>query len=232
MAIIMISLNVTSFIEQNASALCSGILSGVIVGVLSWLFRIYKNTQPSISISDGISHSDEDNNYRIKIINNRLSNVIIVSANFIISYRPKDQRSNYKNDLVICGKADPLIYGRYYSYKYEKSHPSSKVRIRPYDTFVIEAMRITEESIKNKTSKEIKELYDNQKLTIWDFFKEDESTLITAVFEARNYRTGVTRLFYQTYTIHHIEEGKFQEGRSLKIIPPPGESLKAADNNY
>ncbi|MBQ8958695.1 MAG: hypothetical protein IJ057_09410 [Bacteroidales bacterium] len=60
--------------------------------------------------------------------------------------------------------------------------------------------------------------------------REDETTLVTAVFEARNYRTGVTRLFYQTYTKNHIEEGKLQDGRSLEIISPPGESLKAADN--
>lgn len=210
--IIMIFLNLSSFIEHNKESLISGVLSGVLVGVFSWVIHLLKDTPPFIHVSKKICHySGSDGYYRVKVKNSSLSNLKIISANFIISYKPNTKGQTSKNDIVLATKKeDPLLFGLF-----EKLIIKD---LRTFDTFIIDAQKcIDGETIEKKTSSNIQDLFHRGELTIKDFFKEDKDTILSAVFYVQNYRTGIKRDFCQIYYEKDIVPGKFKSGRSLEI---------------
>lgn len=212
MEIIMITIDLCSYFEQHQESIVTGILSGVLLGIFSWAIHLITNTPPIISISGKICHySSSDNYYRIKILNKSWSNLKIISANFIVSYTPNGDKHKAKNDIIIATKKeDPLLFGLFENRK--------KKSLRTFDTFVIDAQKcIEEETIKQKTSSHIQEIYQKGILTIDDFFEEDADTILSAVFYVQNYRTGVTRNFCQIYSLDDIVPGKFKSGRTLEI---------------
>ena len=208
----MTAINWYYFFEQNKESLIAGVLSGILLGVCSWIINIIKNTSPRLCISNKICHySGVDSFYRIKVVNNNLSNIKIISANFVISYTPNGEKSKTKNDIIIATKKeDPLLFGLFANWRMNT--------LRTFDTFVIDAQKcIDKETIKKKTSQNIRKLYKDKHLTIIDFFKEDPETILSAVFYVQNYRTGVTRNYYQIFSFEDIISGKFKSGRSLGI---------------
>ena len=208
----MITIDLCSYFEQHQESIVTGILSGVLLGLFSWFIHLITNTPPIIRVSKKICHySNSDNFYRIKILNKSWSNLKIISANFIVSYTPNGDTHKAKNDIIIATKKeDPLLFGLYENWK--------KKSLRTFDTFVIDAQKcIEEETIKQKTSSHIQEIYQKGILTIDDFFEEDSDTILSAVFNVQNYRTGVTRNFCQIYSLDDIVPGKFKTGRSLEI---------------
>lgn len=211
----MIFLNISSFLEQNKDSLIAGVLSGVLVGIFSWIIHLIGNTPPIIRVSKIICHySGQDNFYRIKVKNWSLSNLKIISANFIISYRPNIEGQTSKNDIVIATKKeDPLLFGLFEKFKIKG--------LRTFDTFVIDVQNcIDKETIEKKTSPNIQNIYQNYELTINDFFKEDENAMLSAVFYVQNYRTGINRNYCQNFFKSDIIPGKFKPGRSLKLDEP------------
>lgn len=212
MGIIMITIDLCSYFEQHQESIVTGILSGVLLGLFSWIIHLITNTPPIISVSKKIcQYYSSDNFYRIKILNKSLSNLKIISANFVISYTPNGDKQKAKNDIIIATKKeDPLLFGLFANWK--------KKSLRTFDTFVVDAQKCIEaETIKQKTSSHIQEIYQKGILTIDDFFKEDNDTILSAVFYVQNYRTGVTRNFCQIYSLDDIVPGKFKSGRFLEI---------------
>ena len=223
MGIIMITINLCSYFEQHQESIVTGILSGVLLGMFSWAIHLITNTPPIISISSKICHySSSDNFYRIKILNKSWSNLKIISANFIVSYTPYGDKHKAKNDIIIATKKeDPLLFGLFENWK--------KNSLRTFDTFVIDAQKCIEaETIKQKTSTHIQEIYLKGILTIDDFFKEDNGTILSAVFYVQNYRTGISRNYCQIFTVKDIQQGRFKTGRSLEIEQSP-ENPKDSD---
>lgn len=209
---IMIFLNISSFLEQNKEALVAGVLSGALVGVFSWIIHLARNTPPIFRISKIICHySEPDNYFRIKVKNCSLSNLKIISANFIISYRPDIEGQTSKNDIVIATKKDdPLLFG--FSKKFKIKN------LRTFDTFIIDAQKcIDKETIAKKTSSNIQNIYQKGGLSLIDFFKEDECAILSAVFHVQNYRTGIERNYCQIFFKSDILSGRFESGRSLKL---------------
>lgn len=207
------------FIAQQTDSIKAGVLAGVLVGVFSWIIRCFTRTRPCIGISKTICHDYEDHNYRIKIRNNGLSNVKVVSANFVLSYNPNIKVQGSKNDIPIVGKEDPLLFGLFNATLHKKSN------LKTFDTFVLDAQLITDKTIENKTSKHIKEIYksEDRRLTIEDFFDEDETAIISAVFDVQNFRTGANRIFSCTYhKCDILEETCFNSGRSFKTHKKEG----------
>ena len=210
----MIFLDLNNFLELNKDSLIAGVLSGVLVGVFSWIIHLMKNTPPIIRVSQKICHYyGVDDYYRIKVKNCCLSNLKIISANFVFSYKPdiKEQRS--KNDIVIATKKeDPLLFGLL-----EKCRIKN---LRTFDTFVIDAQNCIDKcTIEKKTSPKLQDLYNNEKLTIRDFFEEDNEAILSAVFYVQNHRTGIKRNFCKILCAKDIVSGKFKSGRSLEIEP-------------
>lgn len=210
-------LNFLQFIEQQENSIIigviSGVISGVILGIFSWGIHAVTKTRPHIGISKKICHDYEDHNYRIKIRNNGLSNVKIVSTNFVISYNPKPKEQKSKNDIPIEGKEDPLLFGLL------KAGERRELNLKTFDTFVLDAQLIKEQTIEKKTSDNIQTIYKNKerKLTIRDFFNEDKTAIISVVFEVRNFRTGANRIFSYTYHEDDILENTcFNSGRTFK----------------
>ena len=210
--IIMMLIDITTFIELQKDSIIAGVFSGIFVGFFSWLIHIIRNTPPYICISDKICHYSEiDNFYRIKIKNNSFSNLKVISVNFIISYSPNTKEQKAKNDIIIATKKeDPLLFGLLAKYKNKN--------VRTFDTFVIDAQKcIEKETIEKKTSQNLQSLYLKNELTINDFFEEDKETILSAVFYVQNYRTGATRDFCHTFYKSDIVSGKFKSGRSLEV---------------
>lgn len=208
----MIATNLCDFFEQYKESIVIGILSGGLLGFLSWFIHLITNTPPIIGVSKKIcKYTSSDNFYRIKVLNKSVSNLKIISANFVISYTPNGEKHKAKNDIIIATKKeDPLLFGRYENWK--------RKSLRTFDTFVIDAQKsIEEETIKQKTSSHIQEIYQKGILTINDFFDEDKDTILSAVFYVQNYRTGITRNYCQIYSNNDILPGKFKSGRSLEI---------------
>ena len=212
----MMVIDYSYFIIENKESLIAGVLSGIIVGSLTWIIHIITNTQPILTISKKICYySHDDHLYRIKVLNDSLSNLKIISANFVISYAPNGEKQRAKNDIVIATKKeDPLLFGLFEKYK--------RKGIRTFDTFVIDAqICIDADTIKKKTSKQIQDIYEKGLLTINDFFKEDKNAIISAVFYVQNYRTGITRNYCRIFSNNDIVSGKFASGRSLTIEKMP-----------
>lgn len=223
MGITMITIDICSYFEQHHESIVTGILSGVLLGIFSWTIHLITNTPPIISISSKICHySSNDSFFRIKILNKSWSNLKIISANFIVSYTPNGDKHKAKNDIIIATKKeDPLLFGLYENWK--------KKSLRTFDTFVIDAQKCIEaETIKQKTSTHIQEIYQKGILTIDDFFKEDNDTILSAVFYVQNYRTGISRNYCQIFSSNDILSGKFKSGRSLEIEQYP-ENPKDSD---
>lgn len=217
--IIMMLRDLIPFIEQQTDSIKAGVLSGVLVSVFSWLIHCFTRTRPCIGISKTICNDYEDKKYRIKIRNNGLSNVKVVSANFVLSYNPNTKAQGPKNDIPIVGKEDPLLFGLFNATIHKKSN------LKTFDTFVLDAQLITDEAIRKKTSDHIREIYksEERRLTIEDFFDEDETAIISAVFDVKNFRTGANRIF--SYTYHKcdiLEETCFNSGRSFKTHKKEG----------
>lgn len=223
MATIMIFLNISSFFEQNKEALIAGVISGVLVGIFSWIIHLIRNTPPIFCISKIICHySGHDNYYRIKVKNCSLSNLKIISANFIISYRPNIEDQTSKNDIVIATKKDdPLLFGLLKKFKIKA--------LRTFDTFVIDAQKcIDKDTIKKKTSLNIQSIYQKGGLSINDFLEEDNDAILSAVFYVQNYRTGIKRNYCQIFFKKNIKQGKFKPGRSL-LLDKPTDNPKGSD---
>lgn len=142
-----------------------------------------------------------------------LSNCKISSAKFVLSYNPKPSVQGTRNDILLEGKDDPLLFGRLSTISHGKRG------LRTFDTFVLDASRIKEETIINKTSERIIKKYTDkkQKLTLEDFLNDDNDAIISAIFEVCNYRTGKSRTFYRAFSKDKIEiDCHFKSGRSLK----------------
>lgn len=223
-ATIMMLLELLPFIEQQKDAIIAGVFSGLLVGVFSWLIHMITRTRPWIGISKKICHDYEDHKFRIKIRNNGLSNAKIISSSFVLSYNPNPNGQGSKNDIPIEGKADPLLFGLLNGLIHKR------LNLRTFDTFVLDARLINEETIDKKTSETIKEKYNKQILTISDFFEEDKNAIISAVFEVQNFRTGACCIFSHTYHGYDIlEETKFNSGRSFRTQGK--DSSKSSDVN-
>lgn len=213
--IIMTFLSIVSFFADNKAAIITGVLSGVVIGFFSWIIHLITNTSPHIKVSNKISHNigfhESDGFFRVKIRNNNLSDLKIISANFIISYNPNPEKQQSKNDIVIATKKeDPLLFGLLARHRFNN--------LRTFDTFVIDAQKcIDKDTIETKTSPSIQTIFKNEKLTIEDFFKEDQDAILSAVFYVQNHRTGITRNYCKVFHGCDIVEGRFESGRSLKI---------------
>lgn len=227
----MTFLDIPSFLSNNKDSIIAGVISGAVIGLFSWIIHLISNTPPFIGISKKISfNSGSDDYYRIKIRNNNLSDLKIITVNFVISYSPNPQDQKSKNDIVIAPKKeDPLLFGL-------KSKHKINNNVRTFDTFVIDAQRcIEKETIEKKTSPRIQDIYNKgldenniEKLTIEDFFKEDEDAILSAVFYVQNHRTGITRNHCHVFRKNDIVKGKFKSGRSLEI-EPLNDNPKGAD---
>lgn len=214
METIMIIIDMCPFLGQYNDSIIAGLLSGVLLGVFSWIIHLITNTPPILGVSKKICHyTGSDGFYRIKVLNKSFSNLKIISANFVVSYTPNGEKGKAKNDIIIATKKDdPLLFGLYDNWK--------KKSLRTFDTFVIDAQKcIEEETIEKKASKNIQEIFQKGILTINDFFKEDNDAILSAVFYVQNHRTGITRNYCQIFLYGDIKSGKFKSGRSLEIEP-------------